>query len=60
MVNSDLYDLIEPNGSALDRTLARCRETSILTDAIVEWISSLKTSEAVFNQWDVYPDVPSS
>lgn len=60
MVNSDLYDLIEPKGSALDRILARAKETSIIADAMVEWISGLKPGERVFKEWKKYPDVPDS
>jgi len=60
MVNSGMYDLMEPKGSALERTLARAKETSIIAKAMIEWISDLKPGERVFKRWEKYPDVPDS
>lgn len=60
MVNSNLYELIERKGSALDRTLARCREAGVIADAMVKWISDLNPGEKVFKRWKMYPNVPKS
>lgn len=60
MVNSGLYDLINPKGSALDRLLAKAKETKVVADAMVNWILALKLGEPVFRRWEGYPEVPES
>lgn len=60
MVNSNLYDLIERKGSALDRTIARARETGVVAEAMEKWISELQPGERVFKRWKYYPNVPKS